>query len=472
MLVVVIVEYKNSIQKFFNPKSVALIGATEKAGSLPSCILSNLMKMGYEGTIFPVNPKYKSVFGVPCYASILELPPGVDLVVITVPAKFVPEILEQQGKHGIKHTVIITSGFGEIGDGGFELAERVRAIFEKYEIRVIGPNCLGVLDNYTNFTTSFLPWGRICRPKKGGVTILSQSGSVAHTLLDISAQEGIGIARIASYGNRMDIGESDFLDYLAADKSTDVVALYMESVDNGERFIKAASKCSKAKPIMSIKVGKGEAGEIAARSHTGAISGKYEIYKAAFKKTGILEAFTLEAFVDGLKALSMQKPPKGERVLIVTNGGGFGVMAADGCNEHGLQVPLPSDALKEQLKSKFSNYYVMNNPIDLTGSASDEDYKQTIRACLVNSDEYDAAIIIPLMVLQCMTEKVVDFISDEVVASGKPVVICLIGGEFSAKIKKMFEEKNLPVSPSPERAVRAMKFLVQRARQEKGDLAT
>lgn len=434
---------------------------------MPCTILNNLLMMGFGGGIYPVNPKYTELFGLPCYPSLLEIPHEIDLVIIAIPSKFVPGILEQLIEKGIEHTVIISSGFGEIGEEGTKLTEQVKKIIRESKIRVIGPNCLGTFDNYANFTTSFLPWERVKRPDKGGVTILSQSGSVAHTLLDLAAYEGIGIARIASYGNRMDIGESDFLDYLADDDNTKVIALYMESVDNGENFIKAATKCSKVKPVVAIKVGKGEAGEIAAKSHTGAIAGKYEIYKAAFKKTGILEALTLEAFIDGLKALSMQKPPKGNRILIITNGGGFGVMAADSCNERNLETPMPGPELKEQLKSNFSGFYVVNNPIDLTGSASDKDYKTTINACLVNSDEYDAAIIFPLMALECMTENVVDIIADEVKLSGKPVVICLIGGEFPVKIKHKFEEKNLPVLPSPERAVRAMKFLVERGKIEK-----
>lgn len=459
--------HKNNLDLFFNPKFVALVGATEKRESLSCCILKNLIHMGYKGTIYPVNPKYKSVFNLPCYPSLLELPQQVELVIIAVPAKYVHNILEQQGKLGLKNAVIITAGFEEIGNEGLKLAENLKEIMLKYKLRILGPNCLGTLDNHSSFTTSFIPWGRVCRPKRGGVTILSQSGSVAHTLLDLASQEGIGIARIANYGNRMDIGESDLLSYFAEDENTKVVAIYMESVDNGKSFVQAAAKCSKAKPIVSIKVGKGKAGEIAAKSHTGAIAGRYEIYKAAFRKAGILEAFTLEAFIDGAKALSMQKAPKGNRILIITNGGGFGVMAADGCNERDLEVPLPSTELKNRLRIKYSGFYVISNPIDLTGNASDENYKSAINEFFVNSDEYDAAIIIPLMALQFMTENIVDIVSQCSNASGKPAVICTIGGAFSVKIKQMFEDKNLPVYPSPERAVRAMKFLVDRATFEK-----
>ncbi|MGR3310791.1 MAG: acetate--CoA ligase family protein [Candidatus Brocadiales bacterium] len=457
-------ETKNNLEVFFNPKSVAIVGATEKVGSLPGVILKNLLDMGFNGSIFPVNPKYKTVFDLPCYPTVLEIPQKVELVVIAVPAKFVPQILEQMGKRRIKSAVIISAGFSEIGKEGIKLEETIKRISKKKGIRVLGPNCLGILDNYSNFTTSFLPWERVRRPKAGGLTILSQSGAFAIAVLDLAAQEGMGIARVANYGNRMDIGESDFINHLAKDAYTKVIALYMESVDNGRKFVEAAARCAKVKPIIALKVGKGEAGAIAAHSHTGAIAGMYEIYKAAFKKAGIIEALTLEAFIDGAKILSMLKPPKGNKILIITNGGGFGVIVADSCSERGLQVPAPSKGLKERMLSKFSRFYVVNNPIDLTGSATDENYMTAINTCLVESDEYDAAIVIPLMAPQCMTERVVDLVTDGARFSGKPVAICTVGGEYTMRIKRMFEERGLPVFPSPERAVRAMSILIERGK--------
>jgi acetyl coenzyme A synthetase (ADP forming)-like protein len=457
-----VVETKNNLEVFFNPKSVAIVGATEKVGSLPGVILKNLLDMGFKGRIFPVNPKYKTVFDLPCYPSVLKIPQKVELVVIAIPAKFVPQILEQMGKMRIKYAVIISAGFREIGNEGIKLEETIKRISMKKDIRVLGPNCLGILDNYSNFTTSFLPWERVRRPKAGGLTILSQSGAFAIAVLDLAAQEGMGIARMANYGNRMDVGESDFLYHLTEDKYTKVIALYMESVDNGRKFVEAAARCAKVKPIIALKVGKGEAGAIAAHSHTGAIAGRYEIYKAAFIKAGIIEAPTLDSFIDGAKILSMLKPPKGNRILIITNGGGFGVIVADSCSEAGLRVSVPSAKLKERLMSKFSGFYVVNNPIDLTGSATDENYMTAINTCLIESDEYDAAIVIPLMAPQCMTERVVDLVTDGARFSGKPVAICTVGGEYTMRIKRMFEERGLPVFPSPERTVRAMSILVER----------
>lgn len=456
------------METFFNPSSVAIVGATEKPGSLPGIILKNLIGMGFQGKIYPVNPKYETVFGLKCFPSILDIPDEIALTVIAIPASLVLDVVKQQVRKRIHHTIIISAGFREMGAEGVEMEERIKQVAIENNIKILGPNCLGVLDNYTNFTTSFLSRERVSNPKRGSLSILSQSGAFAIALLDLATQEGLGIARMVNYGNRIDVGESALLSFFRDDTHTKVIAIYMESVDHGRKFIEAARSCSKKKPIVALKVGKGAAGIAAAKSHTGAIAGNYEIYKAAFLKSGIIEANGLEEFIDGVKALSMQNPPKGSRILIVTNGGGFGVIVADHCSENGLEVPPPSPRLKEKLRSKFSTFYVVNNPVDLTGSACDNDYYVALHTCMVESDEYDAAIIIPLMAPQGMTEKVVDLVTDTMKRSGKPAVICTVGGAFTTKVKQLFEEREFPVYPSPERSVRAMSMLLKRRVLQEG----
>lgn len=458
------------MEAFFNPSSVAIIGAAEKPGSLPGIIVKNLIDMGFKGKIYPVNPKYQKVFRLPCFPSIRDIPDEIALTVIAVPAAFVVDILEQQAQKRIGYAIIISAGFREMGAEGREMEERIKQIAHEKNIRILGPNCLGVLDNYTNFTTSFLPRERVSKPNKGSLSILSQSGAFAIALLDLAAQEGLGICKMINYGNRVDVGESTLLPFLSEDTSTKVIALYMESVDQGRRFIEVAKACSKKKPIIALKVGKGAAGAAAAKSHTGAIAGNYEIYKAAFLKSGIIEANGLEEFIDGVKALSMQNPPKGNRILIVTNGGGFGVIVADHCSENGLEILPPSPQLREKLRSKLSKFYVVNNPVDLTGSACDEDYRIALQTCMVESDEYDAAIIIPIMAPQAMTERVVDLIAGTMKLSGKPSVICTVGGAFTLKVKQIFEEHMLPVYPSPERSAKAMSMLYKRKILQEGIL--
>ena len=450
------------MEVFFNPSSAAIIGATEKPGSLPGIILKNLLDVNFSGKLYPVNPKYTRVFGLQCFPSLLDIPDEVALTVIAIPSPLVLDVLKQQAQKRIHYAIIISAGFREMGTEGIEMEEKIKQIAIENNIRILGPNCLGVLDNYTNFTTSFLPWERVSKPRQGTLSILSQSGAFAIALLDLAAQEGLGIAKMVNYGNRIDVGESTLLPYLADDVHTKVVALYMESVDHGRKFIEAARACSKKKPIVALKVGKGAAGIAAAKSHTGAIAGKYEIYRAAFLKAGIIEANGLEEFIDAVKALSMQNPPKGNRILIVTNGGGFGVIVADYCSESSLEVIAPSPQLKEKLKNKFSKFYVVNNPVDLTGSACDEDYRIALQTCMVESDEYDAAIIIPLMAPQGMTEKIVDLVADTMKVSEKPAVICTVGGAFTLKVKRLFEERMFPVYPSPERSAKAMSMLFRR----------
>ncbi|MBE7446922.1 MAG: CoA-binding protein [Planctomycetia bacterium] len=454
------------METFFNPVSVAIVGATEKPGSLPGIILKNLLSMGFKGKVYPVNPKYGTVFGLKCFPSILDIPDEIALTVIAIPASLVLDVLQQQAHKRIRHAIIISAGFREKGAEGIEMEERIRCVAIENDMKILGPNCLGVLDNYTNFTTSFLSWERVSILKRFTIDPLS-SGAFAIALLDLAVQEGLGIAKMINYGNRIDVGDGS-LAFLREDVHTKVVALYMESVDYGRRFIEAARSCSKKKPIVVLKVGRGAAGIAAAKSHTGAIAGNYEIYKAAFLKSGIIEAHGLEEFIDGVKALSMQNPPAGNRILIVTNGGGFGVIAADHCSENGLEVPPPSPQLKEKLGSKFSTFYVVNNPVDLTGSACDRDYHIALHACMIESDEYDAAIIIPLMAPQGMSEKVVGLITETMKRSGRPAVICTVGGAFTMKIKGLFEERDFPVYPSPERSVRAMSMLLKRRILQEG----
>ncbi|MFQ5963705.1 MAG: acetate--CoA ligase family protein [Candidatus Scalinduaceae bacterium] len=453
-----------ALEKFFNPKSVAIIGATENPQNITSTIIANLIKMGFKGRLLPVNPRHKEVFGLKCYSSLLDIKERIELTVIAIPSYLVPEVLRQQAMCGIRNSIIVSGGFGELGDKGIAIEEEIKTISKEEGISIIGPNCIGVLDNYSNFSTSFLPWERVKRPAKGHLSILSQSGSFAICVLDMLAQEGIGVSKVVSYGNRADIGESELIEYLTADESTHVIVIYMESVDDGRRFISASNRCSRSKPMIVLKVGKRISGIDAARSHTGAIAGKYEIYKAAFKKSGIVEVNGFEEFTDACKVLLMQKPARGNKILIITNGGGVGVVVSDMCGVNGLDVARTPSGVKEALSKRVSEYYILDNPIDLTGSAVDEDYDIAMKSALVDDDSFDAAIVIPLMPPQTMTEGVVKIVSQRAKESGKPVVICTIGGEYTRKIKVMFEEKGLPVFPSPERCVKAMSLLVESGR--------
>ncbi|MHC4268473.1 MAG: acetate--CoA ligase family protein [Planctomycetota bacterium] len=454
------------LDKFFNPQSVAIIGATENPQNITSTIIQNLFDMGFKGSIVPVNPHHDKVFGLKCYPSLLDIQEKIDLSVIAISSDHVLEILDQHIKAGIMNSVIISGGFAEIGNKGIEIEENIKKICREKGIRVIGPNCIGILDNYSNFSTFFLPWSKVKRPSKGHLSILSQSGSYSISMLDMLSLEGVGVSKFVSYGNRADVGESDLIEYLTNDVTTNVIGIYMESVDDGRRFIRASSRCSRDKHMVVLKVGRQESGAEAARSHTGAIAGKYKVYKAAFKKSGILEADNLEEFIDSCKVLLMQNPARGNRVLVVTNGGGFGVAVSDICGAMGLNVANTPPEIKESLSKNFPEYFILNNPIDLTGSSGDEDFGTVLKTAFVDNDFFDAAIVIPLMPPQTMTERVVDIISQMAEESGKPVVVCTISGVYTRKVKELFELKGIPVFPSPGRAVKAMSVLVERGKMD------
>ncbi|MHC4322185.1 MAG: acetate--CoA ligase family protein, partial [Planctomycetota bacterium] len=344
------------LDKFFDPQSIAIIGATENKQNVTSAIFNNLFEMGFKGTITPVNPHHDKVFGLKCYPSILDCKDNIDLSIIAISSDHVPEILNQHKKRGIKNVVILSGGFAETGNKGIALEEEVKRLSRENNIRIIGPNCIGILDNYSNFSTFFLPWSKVKRPSKGHLSILSQSGSYAIGMLDMLALEGIGVSKFVSYGNRADVGESELIEYLTKDDTTRVIGIYMESVDDGRRFIRVSSRCSRDKHMVVLKVGRRDSGINAARSHTGAIAGKYEIYKAAFKKSGILEVNNLEEFVDACKVLLMQKPARGNKILVLTNGGGFGVAVSDTCSAIELNIAETPFGIRESLSKHFPEF--------------------------------------------------------------------------------------------------------------------
>ncbi|OGP44028.1 MAG: acetate--CoA ligase [Deltaproteobacteria bacterium RIFOXYA2_FULL_42_10] len=446
------------ISFFFNPKSIAVIGASPIHGKLSNAIIRQLRTMEYPGTVYPVNPKYKSIDSMECYASLTAIKEDVDVVILCIPAPGVLDAMEDVVKKRVKGAIIVSAGFKEMGNEGRILEDKIREISRETGIRIMGPNCLGVFDNISKVDTFFILRERIKRPQVGGLTILSQSGSFAGTIMDTLAAEGLGVSKIVNYGNRVDVGESDCLEYITNDESTKIVGLYMESVDDGRRFVEVAKKCAEKKPVFAIKVGKHDAGASAARSHTGAIAGRYEIYSAAFKKAGIIEMKSYSEFLDACKILSKHQTTDGKRVLIITDGGGMGVSVADVCDEMGLEVNEPSDGLKNILAQKLPPFCAFVNPIDLTGSATDSDYVTALKQGMA---EYDVAIVMALWGPPGLTDKLIQMLSDASRELNKPVIICSPGGEYTQKRNKMFADKGLPVFARPEDAARAAAILAK-----------
>jgi len=440
------------LDSLFYPKSVALIGATATEEKLGGVVLKNLL--GLKGMVYPVNPNYPELMGRTAYPSIRDLPQVVDLSIIMRPAAEVPGILRQHAGKA-RFALIVSAGFAEVGAS--ELQEEIKRIGKEAGIRLIGPNCLGVYNPRHGLDTMFLPHSLLNKPGKGNVAIVSQSGAVVVCLLEAVRQANMGVSKVINYGNAVDLDAADVYEYLAGDKETGVVISYLESVGNGRGFVEAARKLDKAKPLLVLKAGKGASGQKAAFSHTGRLAGSYEVFRSVLRQFRIREAVDYESLLDAAKALSFQRPAPGKRVCIITNGGGSGVLATDGCARAGLELsPLP-EPVAERLIASFPSFYTIGNPIDLTGQVRADDYRIALNAV---REAYDGFIVIALTAVSGVTLAVGEMVHDFSVATGKPVVAHVAQGGISRKLTKLLEKSKIPVYSSPERAVRALGMLL------------
>jgi acetyl coenzyme A synthetase (ADP forming)-like protein len=449
----------NQLDYFFDPKTVAVIGASHEKNKLGYIVFTNFLGNISERKVFPVNPDTTPILGQKVYKSILQISDKVDLAVIIVPAKIVPKVLEECVKKGVKAVVIVSGGFSETGEEGKKLEIKLKHIIENSNTRVMGPNCLGVFDPYTNVDTLFLSRKRLGRPSIGNIGYISQSGSVGSTVLDWLAKEQTGISKFISYENGMDLNECDFIEYLGNDSRTKVITVFLEGVIDGKRFLEVAKKTNRKKPIVILKGGKTETGSKAVASHTGSLAGSAKIYSSVFKQMGLIEANNWEELFDFAKAFSTQPIPKGDKIAIVTDGGGFGVLAVDECEIHNLQTPEPSDKLKRKIRGSVPKYGSLKNPIDLTGVATANRYKVVLEECL-KSGEYDGVIAIVLFQVPMLKLEITDILAD-LKKYKKPIICCSAGGDFTIKLSRILERKGIPVYQTPRRAVSAMSSLVK-----------
>jgi len=449
------------MEKFFNPKSIAIIGASREKNKVGYVTLKNLIKGGYKGKIYPINPHATVILKQACYPSVLKVKGKIDTALIAIPAKITLKALEECGKKGIKNVIMITAGFSEIGDHKTE--EKMKKVIKKYKINFLGPNCLGTLDMHNNFDTLFLPASRLVRPKKGKISFITQSGATGSTVLDLMAKQNYGFSKFISYGNALDINETDIIEYLGKDKNTKVICLYVESISNGKRFLEVAKRVAKKKPIIAIKGGVTEVGGRATLSHTASLAGSFEIYKGAFKQAGIIYAETLEdLFNDANDAKILEKTikPKGRRVQIITNGGGFGILCADNLSINKLQVNLPTKKTMNTLKRAFPKTYTIGNPIDLTGSAGAENYKKAITVCM-QDNTIDILIIILLYQTPELDTNIVNTVIKFNKLKKKPIITISMGGDFTQKYKDILEQNQIPCFTYPHNAARAVKVLCE-----------
>lgn len=446
-----------NLDRIFNPKTVALIGATSRAGSVGLGIMKNLLEGKRKRRIYPINPFEKKVFGISCFPDIKSVKEEIDLAIIAVPAKTVPKVLEESIEKEVGGIIVISAGFAEDKEEGKALQKEITDMVAKSRIPLVGPNCLGVLRPSLNLNASFAP----ASPKNGNIAFLSQSGALIDSVIDWNSTVNYGFSTIVSYGNEADLDVSDFLDYLKDDKETKVITIYLEGVEDGRKFMKIAREVSKVKPVLVLKAGKTESGHKAALSHTASLAGSHLIYSAAFKQAGIIEAESLEELFDMAMALSNQPRCK-NGIAVVTNGGGAGVLMTDYLEELGINMPRLSAAATGKLeKSRIMNpAFSKDNPLDIVGDALSDRYELAISSLLAQKDIYGLVVIQTMQIMTDPGKNARIVVKAKNRWKEKPIVTAFLGGALTAAAVEYLEKNGIPNYPDLKRAANAIKSLV------------
>jgi acetyltransferase len=442
------------LEKLFYPDSIAVIGASASPGKVGYAVLSGLIQAEYEGKIVPVNPKADELLGVKSYKSLEAYGDKIDLSVIAVPTPAVKDAVAASIKHGAGAVIVITAGFKEVGPEGAALEAEIATLCRQNGVRMLGPNVLGLINTHHKLNASFASQ----MPTPGGISIISQSGALCTAILDWAAGRHLGLGKLVSIGNKADLNETDFLRVLAEDDETKVITGYLESIEDGKKFLAAAEETCSVKPVVILKVGTTKAGAKAASSHTGSLAGGDIAYGAAFRRSGVIRADNFEELFDYATALYMQPLPEGERVAIITNAGGPGIMAADACEKRGLQVSRLSDSTVDELRKSLPAAASAINPIDVLGDADPERYAAAIKAAQAD-DHIDAIIVI--LTPQAMTKplETAETVARCASESGKPVLAAFMGGADVTPGREFLTQCNLPDFPSPERAAKTLRAM-------------
>jgi acetyltransferase len=445
-----------SLQSFFNPESVAIVGASRQKGKVGYEILTNLVAGGYPGKIFPVNPKADEIEGLKCYPDLSSIGETPDLVIIIVPAPFVASVMEECAKVRVKSAIIITAGFKEVGPEGKKLEEEVVKIARRGGIRFIGPNCLGLIAPAYKLNASF--GGDL--PVPGVIGYISQSGALLAAILDLANANGIGFSDLVSIGNKADIDELDIIKAFGSQKDTKVIAGYLESITDGDVFVREAEEISYSKPILLMKSGGTEAGAKAASSHTGSLAGGDVAYESAFKRAGVIRCDSIKEQFDFAQAFANQPLPEGAAVAVITNAGGPGIMAADAIEERGLTFAKLSDETKKKLAANLPAAANVHNPVDVLGDALADRYEFALDVVL---DDSNVNSVIVLLTPQAMTqakETAAAVVRIAAKKKGKPVLACFLGAAKVAEGVQVLRRGSIPQYDSPESAVATLKVMV------------
>ncbi len=445
------------IDKFFNPKSVAIVGASANKKKLGNNILVNFKK-NFKGKIYPVNINEKEIEGLRCYGSVKDIKEKIDLAVVVVPAKIANMVVAECAETDVKAVIIISAGYRESGSDGIILENHLKAIIKKDNVRVVGPNCIGVLDTYSGVDTIFSPYERMERPKEGGISVISQSGAFGTAFIDWCAEHRIGINRFVSFGNRADVGECDLINFFSKDRKTNLIILYIEGPKNGRELMDALKNTTRKKPVIVLKAGKSDKGAAAAASHTGSLAGSYKIFSSAMKQCGATEAKTLDELFDFTKVLSKLEPAKGNRVAIVTNGGGYGVLSADACIHEGLELAELSHKSVTAIKKAMPEFAGVHNPLDLIGDATEERFRVALESCIKDKN-VDIVVVFIWALGTTLDSGIAETIINIARKSKKPVICGGVGSDYTKDILLALENAGIPTFPTPLRAMKAAKIL-------------
>ncbi len=442
------------------PKSIAVIGASNTPGKIGHTVVKNIIDSGYKGGIYPVNPSAEEILGLKVYKSVLDIPEPVDAATITVPAKYVIDVTKECGKKGVKGLIVITSGFSEVGET--ELEKELVEIAHQYGMRVLGPNVVGTLSNSDSMNASFAPF----LPLNGSASLVSQSGALLIAMDAITYTRRIGFDKLVSIGNMSDVNFADMVSWLDEDENTNCITLYIEGLKDGRRFIEESAKASK--PIVILKAGVSEHGAAAAASHTGSLAGAQHIYGAAFKQAGAIQSTDLSDLFDCTLALSLEPPMKGDNLLIITNGGGVGVLATDSAEKAGIPMTFAPESVQEELKKHMPSFGSAKNPVDLTGMAGNDWYHDSVKFSFAHEWVEglvilycETAITNPMEIAKALHQAI-----KETGITDKPVTVSFVGGERSNKAMQWLVENGIPAYNAPDLAVKAMGTLREYASLE------
>src|SRR5262245_15823736 len=450
----------SSLDSIFKPQSIAVVGASASPGSVGSILMQNLMESPFGGVVYPVNPKRKAVHGVLCYPSLKNVPEAVDLAVIATPAVTVPGEVRQCVARGVPAAIIISAGFSELGEPGRALEKQIKEIAQG-KMRLIGPNCLGVIHPPNRLNASFAA----DMPRPGNVALLSQSGAICTSILDWARETHVGFSAFVSVGAMADVDFADLIDYFGDDPATHSILIYMESIGDVRTFLSAARNVARAKPVIVVKSGRHEAGAKAAASHTGALAGADAVFDAAFRRAGVLRVITIRELFNMAEILAMQPQPKGPALAIVTNAGGPGVMATDDLMTLGGQLAPLSPVTKAALDVILPPFWSHANPIDVLGDATPDRYRKVVEIC---TKDPDIQGVLVLLSPQAMTDPTETARQVAVFAhgTGKPVLAAWMGGAAVREGRSLLQRGGVPTFDTPEAAVRAFLNMVQFRRNQ------